>query len=360
MVHAHDIRNIVDGFLGFFGAHGYVHHDAMPLIPVGDSTLSFTNATIVPIKRYVREPYVSPGFVLYQPCVRLRNVAQDTFDGPFTSFFRMVSIFSHPSIAVTDVQREISEYLEDILHIEPVDIVVHTNHASAHLLAYWKDRYTVVLGAHAPSFYEWQYGLPGTTGRGVTICVRTGTTWRELGNFVEVCTDGVCVGYEFGFGVESCLGIQHNLSDNFQVLFGSVTERKLSDLTCTYAVALQALVDHKGVVPGSTRSAFIRLERELVYTLYERTRGTTFQIASLDWDMCDVRPEIVARAEQRLRAKLSRVTKSVALLARYRAYVALMVSRGRSHAWAELKVKQYITKHGLQRIVRSQLSYTFL
>src|SRR3989344_2664863 len=351
MVNSDEIKKISDGFVNYFKSKGYILHDSEPIIPIHDKTIAFINATIVPLKTFFTKSYNPPGFVVYQPCIRLWNIVNNNFDGSFTSFFRMVSILIHPGIELNKVRSEISEYLEHILNISADSIMVHSSKLTDDLVGDWRKKYKVVQDEFESKFYKWNYGFSDIKGRGVTLFIKFANGCRELGNFVEITKNKKVIGYEFGFGIESCLGIIHGYSSNFDILFGKNINKKLFDITSVRGVIEQALVLHKGKLNGTTLSSIRKVDNELVYAICEFCNGDPSYIRNMNWDLLDVKLEIVENLISFLDKKIKQVRIDIKLFIDYKIYLNRMIKLGRGQDWATKKMESYMQKNNYYKVV---------
>lgn len=350
------ILDVTRDFVSHFARCGYMYHEPEPLIPNNDKTLAFTNATIVPLKKYLLGGFTSPGYVVVQPCLRLRNLANNSFDGQFTSFFRMASILAHSAIPYADLQNAISIYITTTLGFHEIEL--HYNADTEHLAAKW-DRavFNPLCNKHERQFYTWTYGISNLHGRGVTLCVNTQHGVRELGNIVEILDGGRVVAYEFGFGIESYLCIRESLPDNYAVIGDHSPDRKLHDLTLTAGVVHQAMKESVHPLPGTTASSVKKLTHELAYHLYETDEKNIEYFKEIDWEYAGVLPEAVHICTDAIRQKLLAIKTSERMLSQYRAYTERMMALGRDALWKEKKLSQYIRRNNLQRVAQHQTPY---
>lgn len=311
-----EINNVSNLFINYFKSKGYVLCNQEPLIPINDSTIAFTNATIVPLKKYLNKSFKEPGFVVYQPCIRLHNLVDDDYTGKFTSFFRMVSILVHPSSDLINIYNDISEFVEKILSIPKDKIVVHYNNHVEDLVCEWKDNYSLIKGEFKNNFYEWSYGVENVKGRGVTFFININNQSRELGNFVEITRNRKVIGYEFGFGIESCVGVMNGHNNNFITLFNSDTDRKLHDMTSVRCVIQKSIKTYGNLkeMPSSTRSSIKKLDHELAYYICEVKQGDCSYIKNIDWSLFEVEKEMVDEVALYLEAKVAQIKKNNATL----------------------------------------------
>lgn len=351
MISFSEVEQIYKGFLKYFESKGYILCDSEPIMPTHDKTIAFTNATIVPLKTFFTKSYQQPGFVIYQPCIRLRNIVSGNFDGPFTSFFRMVSILVHPDVKLSRIQDEISEYLKNILGVPSNKIIIHSNKLTKDLVDNWSKKYEVVYDKFDGKFYKWNYGFDGVNGRGITFFIKLENESRELGNFVEITKNGKIIGYEFGFGIESCIGTLRGCQNNFEVLFGVDINKKLSDITCVRAVIEQALMTNKNKISSTTKASIRKVDCELVYTICELESGNCSYIRNINWSIIDIKPEVIESLIFYLEKKIDQVKSDIKLLNDYKEYIFRMIESGKEQNWADKKMNDYIHKNNYYKIV---------
>jgi len=346
-----NIKEIADEFLNYFIAKGYVLCAPEPIIPTIDKTIAFTNATIVPLKPLFTKPYNQPGFVVYQPCVRLWNITNNAFEGSFTSFFRMLSILVHPSVKTDEILKEIFEYIENVLNISADKIIIHSNSLTNDLVGDLYKKYKVIQDKFNDKFYKWSYGINGVTGRGVTIFVDSNGKSRELGNFVQISKDNKIIGYEFGLGIESYIGIKKGYQNNFDILFGKNINKKLLDITCIRGVIEHALKKNSKKISGTTKSSIRKVNSELVYAICNFQNGDCSYIKNINWSLMDVEIETIDSLIPFLEEKIRKVKIDIKLLIDYKIYINRMIKLGKSEAWGNKKIANYIRKNNYQRVV---------
>src|SRR3989344_9151385 len=87
---------IVDTFLNYFSNQGYMVDQSVPFVTEDNSVL-FTNATIIPWKKYVlSETIPGEGVCMKQPCLRLHALNDSIQKGIDyeTSFVRFLGYFN--------------------------------------------------------------------------------------------------------------------------------------------------------------------------------------------------------------------------------------------------------------------------
>ena len=73
---------------------------------------------------------------------------------------------------------------------------------------------------------------------------------EELGNFIEIKNGSKIIGYEFGFGIETCYGILNGIPNNFLTLFNSNENKKINDLFIALCVITEAAEAKEKRQPG--------------------------------------------------------------------------------------------------------------
>lgn len=344
------VVSVTKDFITHFAAYGFSLHDSEPLIPRDDPTLAFTNSTIVPLKSYLKDGFAPPGFMLVQSCLRLRNLATDTYSDQFTSFFHMASILVHSTLPYNELQYSVSMYMTEALGFETIEI--HYDGHTESLAQGWSSNFIPVNGQKEPSFYAWKYGIPGVGGRGITFLVNTPHGARELGNLVELRSEDRVIGYEFGLGIESCIGIQQSLPDNYAVLQETILDRKLLDLTIAAGVAHQAMQDESRVVPNTTKSSIRKILHELAHYIFEKNESNVDYLNQMKWVQFEVSPKAVQALTNAITHKLLAIGTAERMLSKYRAYIEYMGTNGKNEAWRKKKLDEYIYKNNLERITR--------
>jgi hypothetical protein len=131
------------------------------------------------------------------------------------------------------------------------------------------------------------------------------------------------------------------------VLFGNRLKRRLRDTACAAAVARQALRNHKGRVPGSTRSSLRAIHRELIRAACRLRTDCSF-LHEMSLDTCGVEPEVVTDLATYVEDRIRRMREVSQRVRDYRHYLNEMVRRGaRTSQWAASKLETYKRQCGL-------------
>lgn len=213
-------REILAEFTSHFADRGYHLWEAQPILPQEDITLFFNNSAIVVYKSYMRgeremEP---PGGFVVQPCVRMQILlSEDPAIVPeYMSYFKMCGAFS-PVSSYRSFAEDIWSFFRETLGCTNQDIQIHATNAHESLLGPWLDMPTfaplVAWDTFPDDYYNWQFGVEGITGRGLTLAIRNNKAdgFRDVGNIMEICRDSQPIGYGLGFGLETLISRLYNL-----------------------------------------------------------------------------------------------------------------------------------------------------
>ncbi|MBK9039623.1 MAG: hypothetical protein IPL83_10735 [Bdellovibrionales bacterium] len=253
-------------FLQFFEERGLLKWPEEPLIPRDDSTLLFTNATIVPLKPFLLGTATLPnkGVVLKQTCLRTQNL-QVVHDSEIR--LQYLSLISTLWVLVdASHAREIFSAAIDYL------IRVESLGAERLMIRYSQrndffDQLVTTAGSRSielecdsrtEKYYSWTYGIPGISGSGITFAIlQNDGSHFDFGNLVEICSGDQVLGFEFGFGVETFLARKFSLGSpvlasliHQPLADGGVDDEKLRDLLASSLAMISA-----GVEPGSGRQS---------------------------------------------------------------------------------------------------------
>ncbi|MFD6431497.1 alanine--tRNA ligase-related protein [Streptomyces venezuelae] len=324
-------EDLVRGFAAYFSEQGLTAARPAPLLP-DDDTLLFTNATIVPLKRLIERGEIPAGGVhLAQPCLRTQNLKLDRGQEPeYLSYFTMLGIFLPPPVSHEDLVRLTHGYLTGPERIPADRIALHTNPATGFLRDAWHRAApgSQLFEGHQPSdYYEWTYGEAGWSGEGVTFALRQlDGSWLDIGNIIEMRSDGELLGYEFGFGVETYLARKHGVGDPYLltglhallVASGDTVDRAVQDGIMTVACMFAA-----GARPGRRGSA--ALVRTAVHGLLQR-------LDEAGVDLRTAGPWLRAFTERELPGGAAAAQDAVAALESYARARDVRVERFRDYA----------------------------
>lgn len=265
-----DIRErqafITSQFSQFYTQQGYRIVEPEGLLPKEDSSVIFTGATITPLKRYLEEGVISPGFCLVQKCLRTKRLDEilDLSIYPdWTHYFTMCGILTSPE-RLGELSGEAYELLIDKFQIPRNNLLIEASSDDEDLFAYWNSKgIKNIKDTHPKNYYQWQYGLPNISGRGINFLLRfdENDTYRDLGNVVSIeDNNGKVKAYEFGFGLESLLSKMYGFKKPMEVSVISTVIPYETGLKEKFADTLSAsiVLFHHGVEPGRGKEKHIQ------------------------------------------------------------------------------------------------------
>jgi hypothetical protein len=200
-------------FLSFYQKRGSIFISPIPLVPGPiDPSVVFTGATINGWKGYLggEEQLPKGGIYTIQRCLRTQNA--DSFYNtehtpPFGSFFTMAGVLC-PGTALGETYRNALGFLREEIGIPAQNIKVHVSSGHREIKDCVRENtpLDVRIGIDEINYYEWEYGMEGVWGEGLTIAIlnkRTGE-FEEIGNVVLIKGgEGVPKAVEWGFGLET-------------------------------------------------------------------------------------------------------------------------------------------------------------
>lgn len=260
--HTREIQqSVVLTFDNFFIGRGYRKFAPEPILPQTDNSILFTNSTIVPLKSLVEERRIpNPGCFVIQPCLRNQNLQimhEDEAIPEYMNYFTMLGTLAFPG-RYGEVAEESWELLTQHLNIPRKNIKIFISSQDKDMLSIWQNMTggpIVEVDSKEEGYYEWSYGMPGVSGRGLTFSIRFKDSgiFRDIGNIITMKTrGGEVVGYEFGFGVETILSRMFDLTRPIEaatiskiVFFEVGLKEKLAD-----AIACVTVLYRHGLRPG--------------------------------------------------------------------------------------------------------------
>lgn len=254
-------EGVILAFDNFFIEKGYKRVAPEPILPLNDNSVLFTNSTIIPLKSLVEERKIpKPGCFVIQPCLRNQNlqiIYEDKVIPEYMSYFTMVGILAIPS-RYDRVAEESWELLTRCLNIPRENIKILISSQDKEALHVWQNISggpIVEIDSRRESYYEWSYGMPGISGRGLTFSIKfkDSEVFRDIGNIVTMrASNGEMVGCEFGFGVETIISRMLNLTRPIEaatiskvIPFEEGLKEKLAD-----AIACTVVLFRHGLRPG--------------------------------------------------------------------------------------------------------------
>lgn len=295
----------VAGFNHLFQEAGYEHQEAEPLVPANDPTILFTNSAVGAMKRYMTGdvPVPETGIYLDQPCIRTQTLLETAGDSYFTTefmlYFHMLGAYVGPD-EYPELCRLTTSLLTDVYHVSPDKVSVLFDQAHDTLMEPWSDSiektgFNSQPNTFGEDFYNWQFGIPGVSGKGITLTVERDNNFGPayVGNVIEMYRDGEVVGYGLGIGLETLLSSLHNLKKPIQssgissiVPFDDGPKTAFADL-----LQLTTAVYHNDIRPGRNgrnhiaKTALIKLSRavDTTYTSMHECKQLIDQFETLEF-----------------------------------------------------------------------------
>ena len=203
-------RQHANTFLSFFNEKQYSIQSPNNLISENDDTLLYINDTIAPWKNYLLTQIPEEGLCLKQPCLRLQGL-RDTISlenqlevksERYIGYFTGLGILVGPN-KKKSIQEEILKLLLQKYKISQNNIKTFARD-DMDFLDVLKTDLEVSSEPNPEIYYDWQYGLDDTKGKGATFMLRQkDNSLKEIGQLIEISYDEEILGYEFGFGLET-------------------------------------------------------------------------------------------------------------------------------------------------------------
>jgi hypothetical protein len=213
-------QDIADTFIDYFSSQGYVVTSPVQFI-TDDKSVLFTNATIIPWKRYVLgEAIPKEGVCMQQPCLRLHTlndpiqtgVNYETSFNRFLGYFNMVGLLTKPENGER-LAEEVMRLLVEGYNITKERISVLSSKKD-NLIKTLEGKVNIEYDTKKESFYHWDYGINGIHGRGATFCLRQEDgKLREIGQIIKINGSDSLETFEFGFGIETFLSRAQSRQD---------------------------------------------------------------------------------------------------------------------------------------------------
>jgi len=205
-------QEITEMFTDYFSRRDYVITPPIPLV-TEDKSVLFTNATIIPWKRYVLgEAIPKEGVYMNQPCLRLHaindplqiGVNYETSFNRFLGYFNMVGLLTNPENG-EKLSGEVINLLVKGYKIPTERIKVLSSKKDSFIKTL-EGRVNIEYDTKQESFYHWNYGIENVYGRGATFCLRQDDgQFKEIGQIIKIRNSEGVETFEFGFGIETFL-----------------------------------------------------------------------------------------------------------------------------------------------------------
>lgn len=189
----------------------------LPIIaPKEDSSLDFTNSTIVNFKQDILNNNVH-NCATRQKCLRLHNmpkILNPDFKIEWPSYFNMLGMITKPDNKQF-VNSILLGLLIDAYKIPKENILLMVN--SAHKdLCYGLPDDMLVYDTHDKSYYDWTYHMENIYGMGLTFSVKTqNKAIVDVGNLIQIKNADKTLAYEIAYGTECLYWAMNNKNTVF-------------------------------------------------------------------------------------------------------------------------------------------------
>lgn len=267
-------QRVSDTFLNYFANQGYVKTPSVPFI-TEDKSILFTNATIIPWKKYIlREALFGEGVCMKQPCLRLhalsdpiqRGVEYETSFVRFLGYFNMLGLLTKPENG-EKASGDIIKLLIEQYNIPKEKIRVMSSKKDDFIKSL-DGIVDIEYDTKQESFYHWDYGITGVYGRGATFCLRQkDDAFREIGQLIRIESPNSQGFFEFGFGIETFLSRLESRQDYsawtiFHCLPNEYRFKTLLDLTSCFGAT--SAIDPE-LLGNKHRKEIKRLAKRIVH-----------------------------------------------------------------------------------------------
>lgn len=213
-------QEIINSFFTFFSNLNYQVRHEVPLI-TNDKSLIFTNATIVPWKKYVLGKEIpQSGICAKQSCLRLhvlndkihQRITNETNSRRFLGYFNMLGTLTSDSHK-SEMISNLFELLTKEFKIPSERIKVFGS-KKQNFLSYLDEKTDISYDFNDESYYHWEYGMEGVSGNGATFTLKQPDgSFKEIGQIIQINNSEKNKVYEFGIGLETFLSRMEGFED---------------------------------------------------------------------------------------------------------------------------------------------------
>ena len=196
--------------------HFNLRNELPVVAPKEDSSLDFTNSTIVNFKQDIFNNNVH-NCATRQKCLRLHNmpkILNQDFHVEWLSYFNMLGMITRPEDKQF-VNRILLGLLIDNYKIPKENILLMVNRAHKDLYAGLPDD-MLVYDTHDKSYYDWTYHMENIYGEGLTFAIETkDKSIIDVGNLIQIKNADKTLAYEIAYGTECLYWAMNNKNTVF-------------------------------------------------------------------------------------------------------------------------------------------------
>lgn len=252
-------------FSDFFAEKGVKGVPPFSLIPEDDNTLLLTNSTMAPFKDDIAmEKLPENGIFLIQQCLRSNDqnaLFVENANIVWPSYFFMMGVLISPEKGDFLLKSTIDFFdrlkiPKDLIYIKTSDKFKKINMMLDNIF----NRENILFNTENDYFYDWEYGISGIKGNGLTFCYKqkNGNIY-DLGNIISFVRDNRIIGWEMAMGTENFIAaveeknvFQTSMISDVVEYKDSVDFRKIEDSV----VCLIEMIN-EGISPSAKREGFI-------------------------------------------------------------------------------------------------------
>lgn len=196
--------------------HFNLRNELPVIAPKEDSSLDFTNSTIVNFKQDILNNNVH-NCATRQKCLRLHNmpkILNPDFQIEWPSYFNMLGMITRPDDK-RFVNRILLGLLIDVYKIPKENILLMVNSKHKDLCVGLPDN-MLVCDTHEQSYYDWTYHMKNIYGEGLTFSVKTkNKSIVDVGNLIQIKSANKILAYEIAYGTECLYWAMNNKNTVF-------------------------------------------------------------------------------------------------------------------------------------------------
>lgn len=212
---------IINDYISHLKEHCYIEHPAAKITSGIDKTVILIGSAISVLKPYLLSDRIpDEGFVMSQPCIRTRNLAQysdDTFCPNYGSMFYALGALAKP-FQLKNLSQQIFSLFNDIWGVPYCDIRVRLSSKDTDLINVVSSilpTEALEIDTKKIEYYRHKIGIDGILGRNFNIALRDQgmESFSDVGNIILLQKGFTPLGVEVGLGAplitKSLLNLPH-------------------------------------------------------------------------------------------------------------------------------------------------------